>query len=77
MGGKKPKHGMLTGGYGTITIGNGGKFGIKSKKCLKMGNCDIQSVRGEFINDNIEVIVLPSITKDKRISLYYLLWYII
>ena len=55
MGGKKPKRGMLTGGYGTITIGNGGKFGIKSKKCLKMGNRDIQSVRGEFINNNIEV----------------------
>ena len=58
MGGKKPKHGMLTGGYGTITIGNGGKFGIKSKKCLKVGNRDIQIVRGEFINNNIEVIIL-------------------
>ena len=61
MGGKKPKRGMLTGGYGTITIGNGGKFGIKSKKCLKMGNRDIQIVRGEFINNIIEVILLSSI----------------
>ena len=55
MGGKKPKRGMLTGGYGTITIGNG-KFGIKSKKCLKLGNRDLQSIRGEFVNNNIEVM---------------------
>ena len=45
---------MLTGGYGTVTIGNG-KFGIKSKKCLKLGNPDLQSIRGEFVNNNIEV----------------------
>ena len=54
VGGKKPKRGMLTGGYGTVTIGNG-KFGIKSKKCLKLGNPDLQSIRGEFVNNNIEV----------------------
>ena len=57
MGGKKPKRGMLTGGYGTITIGNG-KFGIKSKKCLKLGNRDLQIIRGEFIDNNIKVYII-------------------
>ena len=45
---------MLTGGYGTITIGIG-IFGIKSKLCLKLSNPDIHSIKGEFRNNTIEV----------------------
>ena len=66
VGGKKPKRGMLTGGYGTVTIGNG-KFGIKSKKCLKLGHPDLQSIRGEFVNNTIEV-------GNTKVFTYITLW---
>ena len=54
QGGNKPSFGMLTGGYGTITIGIG-IFGIKSKKCLKLSNHAIRSIMGEFNNNTITV----------------------
>ena len=41
-------------GYGILTIGKG-KYGLRSKKCLKLDNPALQTVRGQFTNNSAEV----------------------
>ena len=51
---KQTKNEKPNDGYGTLTIGKG-KYGLRSKKCLKLDNPALQTVRGQFTNNSAEV----------------------
>ena len=60
MNGKKPKKGAAFNGLATISLANEEdhetyNFGLRHKKCIKIDSERISQLKGNFVNDNLQV----------------------